>query len=202
MPSTPASRRPSCCRSSSRIWSAPAATCRSSSIRPRPDGPRCCAARARRRAPRRSSTTGRKGCGSSPATGCSQPSSPAPSTPGCCSCATTARCASRDVLEPAIHYAEHGHPLLPRAADTIAGLQRFLPGRMADIGRAVPAGRIGAGAAATVPQLPAGGDLAADPRARPRLQAATASGRSRRRATRSTAASSPRRSIASSARPR
>ena len=31
----------------------------------------------------------------------------------------------RDVLEPAIHYAEHGHPLLPRAADTIAGLQHF-----------------------------------------------------------------------------
>ncbi|MFT0547191.1 gamma-glutamyltransferase family protein [Allopusillimonas ginsengisoli] len=31
----------------------------------------------------------------------------------------------RDVLEPAIHYAEHGHPLLPRVADTIANLKEF-----------------------------------------------------------------------------
>ena len=31
----------------------------------------------------------------------------------------------RDVLEPAIHYAEGGHPMLPRVADTIAGLKDF-----------------------------------------------------------------------------
>jgi gamma-glutamyltranspeptidase/glutathione hydrolase len=31
----------------------------------------------------------------------------------------------RDVLEPAIYYAERGHPLLARVADTIAGLQHF-----------------------------------------------------------------------------
>ncbi|WP_459615398.1 gamma-glutamyltransferase family protein [Bordetella sp. 2513F-2] len=31
----------------------------------------------------------------------------------------------RDVLEPAIHYAEHGHALMPRIANTIAGLQGF-----------------------------------------------------------------------------
>ncbi|MEZ2222786.1 gamma-glutamyltransferase family protein [Rhizobium sp. RCC_161_2] len=31
----------------------------------------------------------------------------------------------RDVLEPAIHYAEHGHPVLPRVAATIAGLADF-----------------------------------------------------------------------------
>lgn len=31
----------------------------------------------------------------------------------------------RDVLEPAIHYARHGHPLLPRVADAIAGLVDF-----------------------------------------------------------------------------
>ena len=31
----------------------------------------------------------------------------------------------RDVLEPAIHYARHGHPLLPRVAGTIAGLSEF-----------------------------------------------------------------------------
>ncbi len=31
----------------------------------------------------------------------------------------------RDVLEPAIHYAEAGHPCLPRLADTLAGLGPF-----------------------------------------------------------------------------
>src|SRR5580704_9628674 len=31
----------------------------------------------------------------------------------------------RDVLEPTIHYARHGHPLLPRVADTIASLADF-----------------------------------------------------------------------------
>ncbi|MEM8731618.1 MAG: gamma-glutamyltransferase family protein [Pseudomonadota bacterium] len=31
----------------------------------------------------------------------------------------------RTILEPAIHYAETGHPLLPRVADTIAGLATF-----------------------------------------------------------------------------
>src|SRR5215218_2166562 len=31
----------------------------------------------------------------------------------------------RDVLEPAIYYAEQGHPLLPRVAETIAGLKSF-----------------------------------------------------------------------------
>lgn len=31
----------------------------------------------------------------------------------------------RDVLEPAIHYAEHGHALMPRIAATIANLQDF-----------------------------------------------------------------------------
>lgn len=31
----------------------------------------------------------------------------------------------RDVLEPAIHYAEAGHPMLPRVAATIAGLKDF-----------------------------------------------------------------------------
>lgn len=31
----------------------------------------------------------------------------------------------RDVLEPAIHYAEAGHPCLPRVANTIAGLAEF-----------------------------------------------------------------------------
>lgn len=31
----------------------------------------------------------------------------------------------RDVLEPAIHYAQHGHPMLPRVSATIKGLAEF-----------------------------------------------------------------------------
>ena len=31
----------------------------------------------------------------------------------------------REVMEPAIHYARHGHPVLPRVAHTIAGLADF-----------------------------------------------------------------------------
>src|SRR3546814_17617179 len=31
----------------------------------------------------------------------------------------------RDVLEPAIFYAEHGHPMLPRVAETIAEMAEF-----------------------------------------------------------------------------
>ncbi|SDI37799.1 gamma-glutamyltransferase family protein [Lutimaribacter saemankumensis] len=31
----------------------------------------------------------------------------------------------REILEPAIHYARHGHPMLPRVAGTIAGLADF-----------------------------------------------------------------------------
>lgn len=35
------------------------------------------------------------------------------------------RLSVRDVLEPAIYYAEHGHPVLPRVAATISGLRDF-----------------------------------------------------------------------------
>ena len=65
------------------------------------------------------------------------------------------------MLEPAIYYAEHGHPLLPRAADTIAGLQRFFRDEWPTSAATLAAGRIGARAAATVPQPRAGRDLAA-----------------------------------------
>ena len=33
----------------------------------------------------------------------------------------------RAVLEPAVHYARHGHPILPRVADTIVDLAAFWP---------------------------------------------------------------------------
>jgi gamma-glutamyltranspeptidase / glutathione hydrolase len=35
------------------------------------------------------------------------------------------RLSLREILEPAIHYARHGHPILPRVVDTIAGLGEF-----------------------------------------------------------------------------
>ena len=54
---------------------------------------------------------------SSPATACSRPSSPARSTPGCCCLRDHGTMRLRDVLEPAIYYAENGHPLLPRVSD-------------------------------------------------------------------------------------
>ena len=56
------------------------------------------------------------------------------------------------MLEPAIYYAEHGHPLLPRVADTIKGLQGVLRDRMADLRGRVPAGRRRAEAAPALPQ--------------------------------------------------
>ncbi len=45
---------------------------------------------------------------------------PARSKPGCCCCAITAPCRLREVLAPAIGYAQNGHPLLERANATIA----------------------------------------------------------------------------------
>ena len=41
----------------------------------------------------------------------------------------------RDVLEPAIYYAEKGHPLLPRVSDAIKGPEGILRNRMADLRR-------------------------------------------------------------------
>ncbi len=48
-----------------------------------------------------------------------RPACPARSRPGCCCCATTARMRLRDVLAPAIGYAQNGHPLVERANATI-----------------------------------------------------------------------------------
>ena len=69
----------------------------------------------------------------------------------------------RDVLEPAIYYAEHGHALMPRISNTIAGLG-FLPDPLAVHRRDLPARRRGARGAQAVPQSGAGAhlDAAAD----------------------------------------
>ena len=50
-------------------------------------------------------------------------------------------CALRDVLEPAIYYAEKGHPLLPRVSDHDHGPEDLLRDRMADLRRGLPARR-------------------------------------------------------------
>lgn len=98
----------------------------------------------------------------------------------------------RDVLEPAIYYAEHGHPMLPRVSATIKGLAAFfekewptsyetwLPG-----GSAPKRMRISG-----IRCLPKPGSASSR---RPRRKAA-GKRRSRRPATPSIAASSPRKS--------
>ena len=86
----------SSCTWSSRTSTAPAARSRRSS-RPRTTRRRgCCAARAPPRRVRPSSTSARSGSTSSRAPGRWRPPCPAPSTRGCCCCATTApgRCAT------------------------------------------------------------------------------------------------------------
>ena len=54
------------------------------------------------------------------------PPFPARWTPGCSCCATTGRCPLATVLEPAIGYSRHGHPLLgARGGDGRAGAGGF-----------------------------------------------------------------------------
>ena len=50
----------------------------------------------------------------------------------------------REVLEPAIYYAEQGHPLLPRVCRHHQGPEGVLRDRMADLRRRLPARRRGA----------------------------------------------------------
>ncbi len=102
------------------------------------------------------------------------------------------RLSVRDVLEPAIYYAENGHPMLPRVADTIGGLAGFfekewptshatwLPGGIAPQRIRISGTRC---------SPPPGS--ASSPRPK---RSAVARRRSKRRATPSIAASSPRRS--------
>ena len=111
------------------------------------------------------------------------------------------RLSVRDVLEPAIYYAEHGHPVLPRVADIIAGLAAFFEKEWPTShetwlpGGKPPAPHVelqepGACAKRGSGSLP-----------RPKASAA-AKRRSKRRATPFTVASSPRRSRPISTRPR
>ena len=78
--------------------------------RRRPDDRRCCAGRGRRRPAPPSRTSGPSGWTSSRVPGRSRRPCPARWTPGCCCCATTARCTLREVLEPAIGYAARRAP--------------------------------------------------------------------------------------------
>ena len=65
----------------------------------------------------------------------------------------------RDVLEPAIQYAEKGHPMLPRVSATIEGLGRILPQGMADIFRDMAAGRLCSGTIFQLQESGSRGDL-------------------------------------------
>ena len=170
-----ASRPPSRCRWSSRTSTGRAATCRSSSttcargkhrgdLRPGPG-----AGRGDHRAlPRASASTW---C---PAPACSRPACRARSTPGCCCCATTARCGSRDVLAPAIGYAARRLSAGRARQRHHRDRRGAVPRALADIGGGLSAGRQGAGDRHAVHQQDAGRDLRAHPAARRRAPAATA----------------------------
>ena len=101
----------------------PAARCRSSLTAPaagetlRALRPGHGARRGHARA--RSPTSGSTWC---PAAGCSRPACRARSAPGCCCCATTARCRLRDVMDYAIGYAAGGYPVCRRSAGAIASV--------------------------------------------------------------------------------
>ena len=89
--------------------------------------------------------TGGAGSTWCPAPGRSPPSCPARSTPGCCCCATTARCSSRDVLEPAIGYARDGYPVRAGDAAAIDGVEELFREHWPTLGRGLAARRPRAG---------------------------------------------------------
>ena len=187
-------RPASCCRSSSRTCAGPAARCRPCSS-PRPTRRRgCCAGRAccrRRRASSGCATS--SGWRSCPAPGCSPPPCPAPGTAGSPCCATTARCALADVLDPALGYAAGGFP--PGPAGPARRSPRW-PSTSGRTGRARrrPGCRDGRAPGARAPAAGARRDLDRGCwRSRP-AAGRPGSGRSTRPGTPGTAGSSPRRS--------
>jgi hypothetical protein len=106
----------------------------------------------------------------------------------------------RTVLEPAIHYAEAGHPCLPRVADTIAGLGDFFRDTWPSSYRTwLPDGRPPAPASVCSAIRHWQKPIAASS-SRPKA-APAARRRSRRRATPSIVASWPRRSATGSPAP-
>jgi gamma-glutamyltranspeptidase/glutathione hydrolase len=56
-----------------------------------------------------------------------------------------------EVLAPAIHYAEHGHPMLAGVASAIAGLQEVFRQGMAELGPGLAPGGKGAGGGRAFP---------------------------------------------------
>ena len=114
-PSTPAPPPPSCCRWSSRIWSAPAATCRWCSIRPRPEEGRG-AVRAGRRPRTAPPSRPIKALGLDLMPGSGLLATVVPGAFGgwMMLLRDHGRLPLREVLEPAIGYFENGHPMLPR----------------------------------------------------------------------------------------
>ena len=106
----------------------------------------------------------------------------------------------RDILEPAIHYARHGHPMLERVSATIAGLTGFFRDEWPTSAATwLPGGsRACGGRSVLQPRSCAIAGSGFWPRPRRR---AGAKPRSRRRGRRSARASSPRRSTAGCARP-
>ena len=101
-----------------------------------------------------------------------------------------------DVLEPAIYYAEGGHPMLARVAQTIETVSDMFREDWPTSAARLAARRVGAQGRRTVPQCDACRHIWTD-----REGGAGADQRhgSTRRATCSTAASSPRRSTGSAA---
>ena len=108
----------------------------------------------------------------------------------------------RDVLEPAIGYAENGHPLVERACATIGTVAAALSRPLAVLGRRIPAGRQGAGAGQPVHQQASRRDLQAHPQGGRSPAAAAGSRRSSGRGGPGATVSSPRPSTSSAARPR
>ena len=74
---------------------------------------------------------------SSPAPDRSPPPYRAPSTPGCCCCATTAP-GPRQVLRYAIGYAEDGHPAVERVGETVETVRELFETEWTDLRRDLP----------------------------------------------------------------
>ena len=189
--STPRWPRASCSRSSSRTSTAPAATCRSSCGTADASEPVVVCGQGPAPAAATSAHYRDLGLELVPGSGLLAAWRPVPSARGCCCCATTARCRSRDVLGYAIGYAGTAPvPAADRRHDR-AG-RRPVPRALADVRRAGSGGprRAPGGCSATpCSPRPASGSSRTREAAGPDREAQIEPA-----ATPPTAASSPRRS--------